>query len=165
MADWCDSYELESIGAEVTHRYDAAYGAWFKDPVPISEANRTQIFSRTHASGSAQYLYRYDNYTDFLTNSNSGMFVGTDVMDGVGYVLYNQALYWEYNGYISRYSQCIEHIEGPCHLFYNATSFTEFAILVIWTGFTLLLDQFAYANIFLLSINIKRSNSHVSDEV
>ena len=75
------------------------HGAWFKDPVPLSNANKTQIFVRPY--GGNVWVQRYENYTDFIGNRNPSNAALINAY-GVGYVVYNQSIYWSHGNNIYR---------------------------------------------------------------
>ena len=107
--DWCDTHEIESFGDAYTHRWTITQGgAWFKDPVPSSNASKTQLLTKVY--GNARLL-RYENYPDFLSTRNPNNLVQLNT-HGVGYVLYNQSFYYSYTNNIYRQVTLVLNIYG-----------------------------------------------------
>ena len=100
--EWCTGHTLSDVGDSITHRWVASwtYGAWFKDPYPRTEADKTRIIHIIY--GNHQYFTISNNYTDFITgrnptNSHKGY------VTGLGQVAYNGSFYFFYGNKIFKY--------------------------------------------------------------
>ncbi|XP_013409749.1 noelin [Lingula anatina] len=84
-------------------------GAWFKDPLPRDDASKKRVFymvTQYHTpSQKGNYVYGYENYTDFIGGELSRQAVYPIIFfSGTGSVVYNGSLYYaDYDTSLKRY--------------------------------------------------------------
>lgn len=73
LAGICPTYKNLSVGTPVTYKFRSGVtGMWLKDPMPVSEEDKTKIFEVKSQAAVNQNLYSWTNLntyeaTDFYT--------------------------------------------------------------------------------------------------
>ena len=78
-------------------------GAWYKDPLPLTEAQREEIWYRFGYDDSPRYFFKYPTYSDFLLQRGSGAFRSAST-DGLGSLMYRGALFYHLRNKIYKYN-------------------------------------------------------------
>ena len=79
------------------------YGAWYKDPLPLSLSQRTQVWFRYGYDTSRRYFYRYPTYSDFAAGTRTSSIKSVSAQ-GTGSLLYRGALFYNSGSTIYRYN-------------------------------------------------------------